>query len=138
LGELICAFFYFPLEPNGLGALPALIFAHLFLAAAASFALCAGDMPPFFFTGAGAFDATGAFTFAQRFFCDALILAMVAADRFLFLPSAFTGAGAAFTAGVELPKIAAISASSAAICSEILTAWVSCSIVGVVVMDGWM
>jgi len=53
MGKLRCAFYFF-FEAKGFGALPALIFAHRFLAAAASFALCASDVPPFFFGAAGA------------------------------------------------------------------------------------
>ena len=59
----------YPFAANGFGAFPARIAAHRFIAAALSFALCAGDMPPFFFgaaAGASALATTGALSFAHR------------------------------------------------------------------------
>ena len=78
-----------------------------------------------FFTGASTFAFTGAFVpliFAQRAFAAAANFARCDAEILRF---PFTGAGAdAFTTG-EFPKIAASSASSAAMLSAIFTACVS-------------
>ena len=100
---------------------PVFASAQRFFIAKASFLRTAGDMVRFF-TEDSAFAIAGAFIFAQRAFAAAANFARCDAEILRF---PFTGEGAdAFTAG-EVPKIAANSASSAAMLSAILTACVS-------------